>query len=302
MTAGSQRTLNDPGITVVAVHAHPDDETLATGLALAHHALAGSNVHVITATLGEEGEVIPPELAHMEGSEDLGPYRKGELASAMATLGVHHEYLGQRVAAGLVSGGVAVPQWRDSGMVGSPASKHPRAFAAADLDEAAQVLAQRLHEIDSDVVLTYDPQGGYGHPDHIKTHQVTVAALRLLDRAIRPTMYAVATPLSWAVEDREWLRDNVPTKTGLSVPGDDEPYPPSVAPDDQVTHYIVDEAAQRLKVDALRHHLTQVTVYVEASGDNADPPASADGYFALSNNIAARLRGREGYRQWNLND
>ncbi len=296
MTAGSQRTLNDPGITVVAVHAHPDDETLATGLALAHHAQAGSTVHVITATLGEEGEVIPPELAHLEGSDDLGPYRMGELAAAMAALGVQHEYLGQRVDPDPATDGVAVPRWRDSGMVGSPASKHPLAFACADLDEVAQVLAHRLREIDADVVLTYDPQGGYGHPDHITTHHVTVAALRLIDPALRPTMYAVATPLSWAVEDRQWLRDNVPTNSGLSVPDADQPYPPSVAPDDHVTHYIVDEVAQRLRVEALRHHLTQVTVYVEESGGNAA------GYFALSNNIAARLRGREGYLQWNLDD
>ncbi len=293
MTAGTHRTLNDPGITVVAVHAHPDDETLATGLALAHHVLAGSDVHVITATLGEEGEVITPELAHLEGSDDLAPHRASELAVAMATLGVHHEFLGQSTgadASACSDGAAPVPRWRDSGMVGSPASRHPRAFAAADLSEAAQVLAHRLREIDADVLLTYDPQGGYGHPDHIKTHQVAVAALRLLDPAKRPTMYVVATPLSWAVEDRAWLQQNVSATSGLTIPSDDEPQPPSVAPDDKVTHVIVDEAAQRLRVQALRQHPTQVTV------------DAGDGYFALSNDIAVRLRGREGYRQWNLDD
>lgn len=296
MTTGSYRSLNDPGITVVAVHAHPDDETLATGLALAHHALAGGAVYVITATLGEEGEVIPPALAHLEGSEDLAPHRMGELAAAMGTLGVHHEFLGQTLE-GVGGGGVSKrapePRWRDSGMAGSPASKHPRAFASADLDDAAQVLAQRLREIDADVLLTYDPHGGYGHPDHIKTHEVAVAALRLMDPARRPTMYVVATPLSWAVEDREWLREHVPADSQLTVLADDGTHPPSVAPDAEVTHVIVDEVAQRLKVQALRHHPTQVTVY---AGDDGD------GYFALSNDVAARLRGREGYQQWSLDD
>ncbi len=296
MTAGSYRTFGDPGITVVAVHAHPDDETLATGLALAHHALAGSTVYVITATLGEEGEVITPALAHLEGSEDLAPHRRGELAAAMATLGVHHEFLGQTlegVGEDGVSQAMPVPRWRDSGMAGSPASKHPLAFACADLDEAAKVLAKRLREIDADVLLTYDPQGGYGHPDHIKTHEVAVAALRRLDKKTRPTMYVVATPLSWAVEDREWLRDHMPADSGLTIPSNDEPHPPSVAPDDEVTHHIVDAAAHRLKVQALRHHPTQVTVY---AGDDGD------GYFALSNDIASRLRGREGYQQWSPDD
>lgn len=299
MRARNRGTLNDPGITVVAVHAHPDDETLATGLALAHHALVGSTVHVITATLGEEGEVITPELAYLEGSDGLAPHRRGELAAAMATLGVHHEFLGEARSvtdAGSAYEEVLVPRWRDSGMLGSPASQHPGAFASADLGEAAQVLAKRLREIDADVVLTYDPEGGYGHPDHIKTHQVTVAALRLLDPTIRPTMYAVATPLSWAHEDREWLRDHVPTDAGLIVPDVDGPHPPSVAPDDEVTHHIVDEPAQRLRVQALRHHPTQVTVYAGSSTD----PGDGDGYFALSNNIAARLRGREGYREWDV--
>jgi len=301
MTAGPHRSIehpniNDPGITVVAVHAHPDDETLATGLALAHHALAGSSVHVITATLGEEGEVIPPPLKYLEGSEDLALHRRDELTAAMHTLGVHHEFLGNTTWLGQsrhLYEATPVPQWRDSGMAGSPASRHPRAFAAADLDEAAQVLAERLREIDPDVLLTYDPQGGYGHPDHIKTHEVAVAALRLLDPATRPTMYVVATPLSWAVQDRTWLREHVPADSGLTVPGADEAYPPSVAPDSDVTHIVVDEVAHRLKVQALRHHPTQVSVY---AGDDGD------GYFALSNDVAVRLRGREGYRQWGLDD
>ncbi|MGB3594398.1 MAG: N-acetyl-1-D-myo-inositol-2-amino-2-deoxy-alpha-D-glucopyranoside deacetylase [Ornithinimicrobium sp.] len=283
MTAG----LGDAPITVVAVHAHPDDETLATGLALAHHSLLGSEVHVITATLGEEGEVITPALAHLEGSEGLGPHRHGELSAAMRTLDVQQEYLGAPGAA------LGEPRWRDSGMAGSPAARHPRAFAGADVAEAAQVLALRLREISPDVLITYDPEGGYRHPDHIQTHRVSVAALRLLDPRERPRMYVAATPLSWAVEDRAWLQDHVPAESGLLIPSQDEPHPPSVAADDTVTVRLVNPQAQVLRVAALRHHPTQVTLFCQGG---------AEGYFALSNNIAARLIGREGYREWDVDD
>ncbi len=281
------RGLGEAPITLVAVHAHPDDETLATGLALAHHSLLGSEVHVITATLGEEGEVITPALADLEGSDDLGAHRHAELSSAMRTLDVQQEYLGAPQP------GLAEPRWRDSGMAGSEAARHPRAFAGADVDEAAQVLADRLREIGPDVVITYDPQGGYRHPDHIQTHRVSVAALRLLDRRQRPRMYIAATPISWAVEDRAWLQDHVSPEAGLSIPSADEPHPPSVAPDDTVTLRLVDPQAQVLRVAALRHHPTQVTLFCQDG---------AEGYFALSNNIAARLVGREGYREWDVDD
>lgn len=269
--------LLDEGITLVAVHAHPDDETLATGLALAHHVLTGSSVHVITATLGEEGEVIPAELRHLEGSEDLAVHRRGELEAAMDTLGVRHTFLG-------AENGRPTPRWRDSGMAGSRAARHSRAFVGAALDEAAAALLDQLGQIRPDVVLTYDPQGGYQHPDHIKTHQVVVAALTTMDPAQRPRMYVARTPASWAQQDRAWLGQHVPQDSGLELLGDDAAYPPSVGPDDVVTDRLVDAAAAELRTRALRHHRTQVSVF--------------EGYFALSNGIAARLGDREGYQEW----
>jgi N-acetyl-1-D-myo-inositol-2-amino-2-deoxy-alpha-D-glucopyranoside deacetylase len=268
----------DPGrpLRLVAVHAHPDDETLATGVALAHHALAGDEVHVVTCTLGEEGEVIPPGLAHLEGTEELGPYRRGEMARAAAALGVRHHWLGGDP-----------PRWRDSGMEGSRAAAHPRAFAAAPVQEAAAVLATLLEELRPAVVITYDPQGGYRHPDHVQTHRVTVAALTALPPDRRPLLYAVLTPRSWAEEDRAWLRAHVPdgvrSPAGgvATVPGADTPYPPSVVDDALVTHAVVDPSARAVQVEALREHATQATVH--------------GGWFALSNDIAARLPAREGY-------
>lgn len=270
-------------LRVVAVHAHPDDETLATGVALASHALAGDEVHVVTCTLGEEGEVIPPALAPLEGSEELGPHRHGEITRATASLGVRHHYLGGDR-----------PRWRDSGMVGSPAASHPRAFAAADVAEAAGVLADQLAGLRPDLVLTYDPEGGYGHPDHVQTHRVTVAAVRAIPAGVRPALFVVLTPRSWAEEDRGWLARNVPPDTrspagGLvRIPGPDDPFPPSVVADETVTHAVVDADALDRQVAALREHPTQVTVH--------------EGWYTLSNDLAARLPGREGYARWEVEE
>jgi N-acetyl-1-D-myo-inositol-2-amino-2-deoxy-alpha-D-glucopyranoside deacetylase len=270
VTAERRRELDGQPAVVVAVHAHPDDETLATGISLAHFAARGDRVHVITCTLGEEGEVIPPELAHLEGSPELARVRRDELAGAMATLGVRQEFLGGET-----------PRWRDSGMAGSAAARHPDAFAAPDPDEAARLLAVRLEALAPDAVLTYDAEGGYGHPDHVQTHRVTVRALRLLPEGRRPRAYAALTPVGWAREDRDWLARHVPHDSDLHVPGPHEPFPPSVVDDALVTHAVIDPAVVPVRDAALRHHRTQVVVH--------------DGYFALSNGVAARLVVREGY-------
>jgi len=266
---------------VVAVHAHPDDETLATGVTLAHLASRGHRVHVITCTLGEEGEVIPADLAHLEGHPELGPYRHGELSRAMAELGVEHSYL----AAGASRD--TNPRWRDSGMAGSPSAAHPRAFAGASVATAAELLTDRLATLAPDLVITYDAEGGYRHPDHIQTHRVTVAAVADLPPRVRPRLYAVQIPRSWAVEDRAWLTEHVPASSGLLIPGRDDPFPPSVVDDEQVTHEIVDPGAVADQVRALRQHSTQVIVFDTDAGP----------YFALSNDVAARLAGREGFTE-----
>jgi len=255
---------------LLAVHAHPDDETLATGVALAHHVARGDRVHVITCTLGEEGEVIPAELAHLEGSELLGPHRQRELHEAMAELGAQHEFLGG-----------TLPRWRDSGMAGSPSATHPKAFAGADVDEVAALLGNRIRALRPQIVLTYDESGGYGHPDHIQTHRVTVAAVRSVPATERPNLYAVLTPRSWALQDRAWLAAHVDPSKALTVPGADADLPPSVVRDDLVGAAVRDPAAVPVQVRALRRHRTQVRVH--------------EGYYSLSNDVAARLPGREGY-------
>lgn len=159
---------------LLAVHAHPDDESITMGGTLARHVAAGDRVTLVTCTLGEEGEVIPPELALLtaDAADQLGGYRHSELAAACQALGVtDHRYLG------------GIGGHRDSGMAGSPAHRHPRALVhaaagAAGFDAAVGELGAVLDEVAPDVVLSYDADGGYGHPDHIAAHEIARAAAR----------------------------------------------------------------------------------------------------------------------------
>ncbi len=261
------------------VHAHPDDETLTCGVTMAHHVVAGDEVHVLTCTLGEEGEVIPGELRHLEGHPDdtLGPYRYGELVEAMSRIGARLHVLGADPTTGRLS------RYRDSGMAGSDAARRPEAFVGADLDEASGLVADLIRQVRPDAVITYDPQGGYGHPDHIQTHRVTRAALaRLEDAELPERAFQILVARSWAKQDRALLPELGAAAYGLVLPSATDPYPPSVVPDAQVTHVVEDTAARAIKNAALRAHRTQVSVFSED-------------VHALSNNVAARTSEREGF-------
>jgi N-acetyl-1-D-myo-inositol-2-amino-2-deoxy-alpha-D-glucopyranoside deacetylase len=119
---------------------------------------------------------------------------------------------------------------------------------------------------------------------------VTVAAVASLPQDLRPALYVVLVPRSWAQEDRRWLAAHVPPGPAgpadgvVVVPADDDPFPPGVVDDDLVTHAVVDATALPRQVDALREHPTQVTVH--------------DGWYTLSNDVAARLAAREGFARW----
>ena len=260
---------------VLFVHAHPDDETLTTGLTMAHLVRAGHPVHVLTCTLGEEGEVIPADLLHLDAEHDdaLGPHRREELRGAMAELGVTHEVLGEDPASGRLS------VYRDSGMAGPPRPPRPEAFVNADLTEAARRVAEVVRRVRPAVVVTYDEHGGYAHPDHIRTHRVTCAAVASLPPDERPALYAVLTPRSWALEDRAWLAEHLPPDLPWTQPVGD--LPPGVVDDTLVTHEVVAPELVPVQAAALAHHVTQVTVV----GD----------LYTLSNDVAARLGGREGF-------
>ncbi|HEY6742843.1 MAG TPA: N-acetyl-1-D-myo-inositol-2-amino-2-deoxy-alpha-D-glucopyranoside deacetylase [Lapillicoccus sp.] len=261
------------------VHAHPDDETLTCGITMAHHVALGDEVHVLTCTLGEEGEVVPFELAHLQGADGdpLGPFRLGEIREAMRRLGVHHSVLGADEVTGRLS------LLRDSGMVGMPSGQHPRAFAAADVESVGALVAGHIRELRPDVVVTYDATGGYEHPDHVQTHRVTMAGLRQLTQGERPVYtFHVHTPRSWVLPDRRWLREHVPAELGLAFRAEDDPEISSTIDDALVTHLVVDPVHLPAQIHALDAHRTQLRVW-------------PGGYYALTNGVAARLAGREAF-------
>jgi N-acetyl-1-D-myo-inositol-2-amino-2-deoxy-alpha-D-glucopyranoside deacetylase len=153
---------------MLLVHAHPDDETIGSCVTMARYASEGVAVTLLTCTRGEEGEVLVPELAQLGAAHDdeLGPHREQELAAAMAVLGVaDHRFLG------------GPGRWRDSGMMGLPTNDRPEAFWRADLVEASAQVCAVVREVRPQVLVTYDSNGGYGHPDHIAISQFTTAAV-----------------------------------------------------------------------------------------------------------------------------
>ncbi len=162
--------------TLMTVHAHPDDETIGTGGTMARAIRDGHRVVLVTCTRGELGEIVVPERDTPDEHRRLGETRAAELAAAMGELGVTEwENLG----------------YRDSDMMGRVGNLDARSFWQADLDEAARRLVWliRLHR--PDVVTTYNAFGGYGHPDHIRTHDVAVRAFpRAGDAAWYPEQLA----------------------------------------------------------------------------------------------------------------
>lgn len=162
--------------TLMTVHAHPDDESIGTGGSMAKAVAAGHRVVLVTCTRGEMGEIVVPEMDTPDNHRRLGELRAAELERAMATLGVTEwENLG----------------YHDSDMMGRPGNLDPRCFWQADLDEAARRLVWMIRRYQPDVITTYNEFGGYGHPDHIRTHDVTVRAFaRAGDSAWYPEQLA----------------------------------------------------------------------------------------------------------------
>ena len=279
--------------TILFVHAHPDDETIVTGATMAACAAAGARVVLLTCTRGELGEVIPPELAHLEvkaddlasrlatgrapgravaddggellGSEaapgaGLAAERERELAAALNALGVHeHIWLGQgpaSPAAGPVVFRDSGMQWGPDGRAMAASTVLPGSFSRVPLAQTAPLLAAAIRQLRPSVVVTYAADGGYGHPDHVRAHELTMAALR-----------GAAAPAGAADGEA-----GAPALPGWSVPAvyaivSDRPERPLA------------EGAQRIavagdlaaKTAAMAAHRTQITV---------------DGHrFALSDNV-----------------
>ncbi len=166
---------------VVVAHAHPDDETLATGALLAELVRDGVDVHVVTATRGERGELREGVAAPQPGTDLFPLHREQELADALVALGVTRlAFLGAPPARGT---GLSPRVYRDSGMrwvsegVAGPAEDvGDDALTSATVEEQTADLAAYVAAVGADLLISYDATGGYGHPDHVRMHEVTRAA------------------------------------------------------------------------------------------------------------------------------
>ncbi|CAM5522094.1 MULTISPECIES: N-acetyl-1-D-myo-inositol-2-amino-2-deoxy-alpha-D-glucopyranoside deacetylase [Streptomyces] len=258
-----------PARRLLLVHAHPDDESINNGVTMATYAAEGARVTLVTCTLGEHGEVIPAGLRHLTGVA-LGEHRLGELTAAMRELGV--EDFRQLGGPG---------RYEDSGMMDTADNDDPACLWQADLDEAARALVDVILEVRPQVLVTYDPNGGYGHPDHIQAHRVAMRGAELAAEAgwRIPKIYWNRVPRTAVDEAFARLQADLPglpfTKaaTAADVPG--------VVEDERITTVIDGTAHAAAKAAAMRAHATQI----EVSGR----------YFALSNELAQPLLTTEYY-------
>ena len=262
------------------MHAHPDDETIGTGATMAKYAAEGAQVTLVTCTLGEEGEILLEEFAHLasDRDDDLGTHRQGELGAAMAELGVTDWRL---------LGGPG--RFRDSGMIGTPQNDRPDCFWRTDLLTAAAELVPVIRSVRPQVVVTYDDFGGYGHPDHIQAHRVTHYAVMLAaSPTFRPELGEAWTvaKVYWTAMPRSVMAQGI---EALKAMGEDSEFAamdpndvPFCCDDNLVTTQVDASAFLDRKTAAMRAHGTQINV--------------DGGFFALSNNLGAEAFGTEYFR------
>lgn len=256
---------------LLLVHAHPDDETINNGVTMAKYAAAGAQVTLVTCTRGEEGEVLVTELANLASDKDdkLGEHREIELKDAMVQLGINDfRFLG-----------APNKKWRDSGMIGTPQNERGDVFWQADLDEASNELVKIILEIKPQVLITYDEFGGYGHPDHIKAHQVAMRAAELA-----ANQGWQVSKIYWNTMPRSVIQMGIEKmkEVGSDFFGaqsaDDLPF---AKPDELVTTVVNAPEYVPQKLAAMKAHATQISV---------DGP-----FFALSNNLGLSVWGDEYY-------
>ena len=240
--------------SLLLVHAHPDDECIPTGITIAKYAAEGAGVTVVTCTLGEVGEIVVDDLAYLAtaGEDALGEHRRAEMEAAAKELGLtDHRWLG------------GPGRWRDSGMIGTPENDDPRCFWRADLDEAVADLVRTIREVRPQVVVTYDENGDYGHPDHIQANRVTVAAV---DRAADPAygegepwtvakLYSTAFPKSVLAAGFEHFKASGDDFFASVESADDLPFG---VPDEVVTTRISAPEHLERKFAAMRAHRSQI--------------------------------------------
>ncbi len=252
------------------VHAHPDDETINNGATMAQLVSQGQDVHVLTCTRGEEGEILVAELADLASNakDQLGKHRENELKNAMKILGVRNfSFLGGNEI-----------EFRDSGMMGTSANQRPDNFWNCDFEKAVEICAKLICEIKPDVLITYDEFGGYGHPDHIQTHRVAMAAAQKASSEWEiPRIYWNAMPKSLMEEAIEKLKSQ-----GIVIPGMESSEDLGFLVDDGLitTHIDATDFTEQ-KISAMLAHQTQI---------------SKDGeFFQLANTLGNQIFGHEYY-------
>lgn len=220
--------------TLVCFHAHPDDEAINTAGVMAHAAAHSHRVVLVVATRGERGT---PEDGVLDPDEELWTRRVAETHASASLLGVQRvEFLG----------------YTDSGMIGSESNNDPTCFWQAPLEEAADRLASILTQEDATVLTTYDENGGYGHPDHIKVHQVgkRAAELAMVDRVFEATM------------NRDYLKSLLTQHSNqlneLEEPPDLSFFDTLGSPESAITHRIDVRDYIASKRESLRTHASQI--------------------------------------------
>ncbi|MFC0861530.1 PIG-L family deacetylase [Sphaerimonospora cavernae] len=226
----------DRELTVMAVHAHPDDEVIGTGGILAKHAAEGIRTVLVTCTNGEQGDgpggVKPGEPGHDDAA--VAERRLAELRESAAHLGIDHlELLG----------------YRDSGMDGWTGNGHPDAFANIPVERAAARLAELMERYRPQVVVTYDEIGGYGHPDHIQAHRIALAATETT--GIPDKLYYTAVPRERIRQMFEFMRSSGMAPEEVELPDD------FGTPDELITTGVDVSPYVEHKIKALRAHESQ---------------------------------------------
>jgi LmbE family N-acetylglucosaminyl deacetylase len=270
-------------VTLMAVHAHPDDESNSTGGTLARYSAEGVRTVLVTCTNGEFGDapghIKPDQDGH--DPDDVARIRLGELKVATEALGVSHtETLG----------------YRDSGMSGWWQNEDPRAFHHQPTDVAAARIIELFEQFRPQVVITYFANAGYNHPDHLKAHDVTIAALAACD--IPDKLYLIARPRSW----RERMRE-IADEYGVDMPALPQPprgpllkrvgqklglvrRPPGFGVDESlITTFIDGSAYAAQKRAALAAHASQL--------DGSFFVRFPDGAFAKAFGVESFIRERD---------
>jgi len=243
-------------LTLMTVHAHPDDETITTGGVMARYADEGLRVVCVTCTGGELGEIVVPEMDTPENHERLGEIRAGEMAGALAALSpdgrIEHRWLG----------------YRDSGMMGTEGNADPRSFWQVDPAEASARLESIVREVEPDVIVGYNDFGGYGHPDHVRAALVAKSAFeatmgpsgpaKLYESVLQwSRMEAVQAELAERGIESSWApkADETPEERA-----EREAFGTKMAAATGPVTTLVDVTAyQDRKIAALRAHVTQIS-------------------------------------------